>query len=190
MEIKNHTTGHSAKLTFKSSASTEKDLHRVEGFVKDEKYVFKVINLELLLKIHLHCSDRNIFFLYGKWTTFLKCCPFEIYDEYIKQDNNIKEGKSSSASPNATPKKMFSKLNSFKLNSFRSLSIQDVSTKQIQYVNCNQLLCVFFVKSDNYSPHKSEGDFIRSESSNSLDISDSTLLWSCNSRPENSSEVK
>lgn len=45
MEIKNHSTGHSAKLTFKSSASTEKDLHRVEGFVKDEKYVFKAINL-------------------------------------------------------------------------------------------------------------------------------------------------
>lgn len=46
MEIKNHTTGHSTKLTFKSSASTEKDLHRVEGFVKDEKYVFNVINSE------------------------------------------------------------------------------------------------------------------------------------------------
>ncbi|XP_034109425.1 oxysterol-binding protein-related protein 2 isoform X1 [Drosophila sulfurigaster albostrigata] len=148
MEITNHSTGHTAKLIFKSSTSADKDLHRVEGFVKDE-------------------NGQNLFFLYGKWTKFLKCCPYENYDEYRKHEMKIKDDKETTASPNATPKRMFSKLNSFKLNSFRSLSIQD---------------------HENYPPADIDGDFPRSDSSFSLDIPDSTLLWSCNPRPENSSE--
>lgn len=36
MEITNHSNGYVAKLIFKT-ASTDKDVHRVEGFVKDEK---------------------------------------------------------------------------------------------------------------------------------------------------------
>lgn len=47
---------------------------------------------------------------------------------------------------------------------------------------------LFIFKND--IPFKAENDFLRSESSNSLDILDSTVLWRCNSRPENSSEVK
>ncbi|KAL7737471.1 hypothetical protein ACLKA6_007608 [Drosophila palustris] len=62
---------------------------------------------------------------------------------------------------------MFSKLNSFKLNSFRSLSIQD---------------------NENFPPAEFDGDLPRSESIYSLDIPESTLLWSSNPRPENSSE--
>ncbi|XP_034476432.1 oxysterol-binding protein-related protein 2 [Drosophila innubila] len=147
MEITNHSNGYVAKLIFKT-ASTDKDVHRVEGFVKDE-------------------NQKKLFFLYGKWTKFLKSCPYENYEENRKHELKIKEEKDSSASPNATPKKMFSKLNSFKLNSFRSLSIQD---------------------NENFPPAEIDGDFPRSESSFSLDIPDSTLLWSSNPRPDNSSE--
>ncbi|XP_002063488.3 oxysterol-binding protein-related protein 1 [Drosophila willistoni] len=147
MEIRNHSTGHVASLTFKSSGSAAKNLHRVEGFVKDE-------------------NKKNLFFLYGKWTEFIKCCPAENYNQYLKQGSKKNDDKDSN-SPDGTPKRMFSKLNSFKLNSFRSLSIQD---------------------SDNLPPPEFEGDIPKSESAYSLDIPDSTLLWSCKPRPANASE--
>nr|NP_611865.1 uncharacterized protein Dmel_CG3860, isoform A [Drosophila melanogaster]AAF47130.1 uncharacterized protein Dmel_CG3860, isoform A [Drosophila melanogaster]AAM11336.1 GH12064p [Drosophila melanogaster]ACL90698.1 CG3860-PA [synthetic construct] len=146
MEITNHATGHVASLTFKSAGSGAKNLHRVEGFVKD-------------------ASETNLYFLYGKWTEFIKCCSAESYVQFLKQ--GTRKNDDYDGSPNGTPKKMFSKLNSFKLNSFRSLSIQD---------------------SDSYPPMEQEGDIPKSDSAYSLDIPDSTTLWSCKPRPSNCSE--
>ncbi|XP_030386161.1 oxysterol-binding protein-related protein 2 isoform X2 [Scaptodrosophila lebanonensis] len=149
MEITNHSTGHVALLTFKSSGSAAKNLHRVEGFVQDE-------------------NKKKLFFLYGKWTEFIKCCPAENYESYLREGNKKNGEKDFTDSPDGTPKKMFSKLHSFKLNSFRSLSIQD---------------------NDNGPPPEIEGDIPKSESAYSLDIPNSTLMWSCKARPENSDEI-
>ncbi|XP_017018456.1 oxysterol-binding protein-related protein 2 [Drosophila kikkawai] len=146
MEISNHSTGHVASLTFKSAGSGAKNLHRVEGFVRDS-------------------SDTNLFFLYGKWTEFIKCCSAESYSQYLKQ--GTRKNDDFDGSPNGTPKKMFSKLNSFKLNSFRSLSIQD---------------------NESYPPMEQEGDIPKSDSAYSIDIPDSTTLWSCKPRPSNCNE--
>ncbi|KAH8272849.1 hypothetical protein KR018_004387, partial [Drosophila ironensis] len=146
MEIVNHSTGHVASLTFKSAGSGAKNLHRVEGFVKD-------------------ASETNLYFLYGKWTEFIKCCSAESYTQYLRQ--GTRKNDEFDGSPNGTPKKMFSKLNSFKLNSFRSLSIQD---------------------NESYPPMEQEGDIPKSDSAYSLDIPDSTTLWSCKPRPSNCDE--
>ncbi|XP_017090234.2 oxysterol-binding protein-related protein 2 [Drosophila bipectinata] len=146
MEIINHSTGHVADLTFKSAGSGAKNLHRVEGFVKDS-------------------TDKNLFFLYGKWTEFIKCCSADSYTQYLRQGS--RKNDDFDGSPNGTPKKMFSKLNSFKLNSFRSLSIQD---------------------NDSYPPMEQEGDIPKSDSAYSLDIPDSSTLWSCKPRPSNCNE--
>lgn len=43
MEITNHSTGHVASLTFKSAGSGAKNLHRVEGFVRDSRCAFKYL---------------------------------------------------------------------------------------------------------------------------------------------------
>ncbi|XP_017836917.1 oxysterol-binding protein-related protein 2 isoform X2 [Drosophila busckii] len=148
MEITNHTSGYVATLTFKSSTSSTKNLHRVEGFVKD-------------------ISKKNIYFLYGKWTQYMYACPYEKYDQHVQNECKMKEDRDSAALPDGTQRKMFSKLNSFKLNSFRSLSLQD---------------------NTNYPPSETESNISRSESTNSLDLPHSTLLWRCKPRPENSSE--
>ncbi|EDW32448.1 GL10436 [Drosophila persimilis] len=149
MVITNHSTGHIANLTFKSAGSGAKNLHRVEGFVRDS-------------------SEKNIFFLYGKWTDFIKCCSAESYAQYMKLGTRKNDGGDPGDSPDGTPKRMFSKLNSFKLSSFRSMSIQD---------------------SDNIPPLEQEtNDIPKSDSAYSLDVPDSTVLWSCKPRPSNCNE--
>lgn len=45
MEVVSHTTGLRAVLTFKPAGWASKDLHRVEGFIADKKYVFKALRL-------------------------------------------------------------------------------------------------------------------------------------------------
>jgi len=44
-------------------------------------------------------------------------------------------------------------------------------------------------QSDSYPPMEQEGDIPKSDSAYSLDIPDSTTLWSCKPRPSNCSEV-
>lgn len=40
MEVVNHQTGLKAVLTFKPAGWASKDLHHVEGFIMDKKYVY------------------------------------------------------------------------------------------------------------------------------------------------------
>jgi len=83
---------------------------------------------------------------------------------------------------------MFSKLNSFKLNSFRSLSIQDVSVNFLELPSKSISKIVTF-QNDSYPPLEHEGDIPKSDSAYSIDIPDSTTLWSCKPRPSNCDEV-
>lgn len=100
----------------------------------------------------------------------MKCTDYESYEEFHKEHPNkfkrSEERKSPNESPANTPRKVFSKLNSFKMSSFKSLSI-----------------------ADNDEPAEiPEGEIPRSHSLYSLDIPNSITLWEVEKRPENSAE--
>lgn len=68
MEVVNHTTGHKAILTFKPAGWASKDLHRVEGFITDKKYIlssflmdsfFYIISLLFLVRRSYISSMAN-----------------------------------------------------------------------------------------------------------------------------------
>lgn len=109
--------------------------------------------------------------MYGRWIDVLKCTDYESYEEYYK-DNSHKfkrheeRSKSPNESPANTPRKVFSKLNSFKMSSFKSLSIAD----------------------SDEPAEIPEGEIPRSHSTYSLEIPNSTTLWEVEKRPENSAE--
>lgn len=133
MEVVNNKTGLKAVLTFKPAGWASKDLHHVEGFIIDKKYHFVII---LYCRITFKCfffSKTKLYFLYGKWTEFIKCAPMSAYEEYVKENahkfKRDDKSKSPNESPAHTPRRVLSKLNSLKMSSFRSLSIQDVSYK-------------------------------------------------------------
>lgn len=43
MEVVNHKTGLKAVLTFKPAGWASKDLHHVEGFIVDKKYLSQIV---------------------------------------------------------------------------------------------------------------------------------------------------
>lgn len=87
----------------------------------------------MIIFLFIFFSDKNLFFIYGKWTEFIKCADNDSYEEYLKENSQKfrknDRSKSPNDSPAQTPRKVLSKLNSLKMSSFRSLSIQDVGTK-------------------------------------------------------------
>ncbi|XP_044765810.1 oxysterol-binding protein-related protein 2 isoform X2 [Coccinella septempunctata] len=148
MEIINHTTGHRAHLTFKSAGSNNKDLHRVEGYICDE-------------------DKHKLYFIYGKWTEFIKCTGYSNYEEYMKENSNKSKRddqkcKSPSNSPCQTSKKVLQKLNSLKVSPFKSISLQES------------------VEDSNLTD---PSEVPKSESSYSLDIPNSTMIWQVKPRP-------
>ncbi|XP_055702514.1 oxysterol-binding protein-related protein 2 isoform X3 [Phlebotomus papatasi] len=152
MEITNHKTGHRAVITLKPAGWASKDLHRVEGYIIDK-------------------NKKKLFFIYGKWTEFLKCTDQASYEEYFKENaHKFKRGDERSRSPNEspahTPRKVLSKLNSLKMSSFKSLSVQE---------------------SDDV-PEPPEGEIPKCDSTYSIDIPNSMTLWEADPRPENAAE--
>lgn len=130
MEIINHATGHKACLTFKQAGGNSKDLHRVEGYIMDKRS--KSLAHLVWYKILCFFSKHKLFFIYGKWTEFLKCTDYNSYEEYLKENaHKFKKdeirSKSPSDSPSHTPKKVLQKLNSLKVSTFsKSTSAQEV----------------------------------------------------------------
>lgn len=80
---------------------------------------------------------------------------------------NKDKSKSPNESPAHTPRKVLSKLNSLKMSSFRSLSIQEPEE----------------------SSDTADGDLPKTDSTYSIDIPHSVLLWESEPRPPNSAEV-
>ncbi|RWS09473.1 oxysterol-binding protein-related protein 1-like protein [Dinothrombium tinctorium] len=165
MEIINHANGLRAVLNFKPAGWFGKDLHRVEGFI-------------------LSRDNVKLRFIYGKWTDYLKSADVEDYNEYMKNNENrfripdqvdTDEGKKSPSSGNSSPtsRKMFSKFSSIKKSltgSSSSLDIPDASN-------------------GNLPPPLEYSDGIpKSDSSHSLDIPNSKVLWRVNQRPEYSAD--
>ncbi|CAH1989236.1 unnamed protein product [Acanthoscelides obtectus] len=154
MEICSHASGQRAQLTFKQAGSNGKDLHRVEGFIFDKQ-------------------KHKQFFLYGKWTEFLKCTDNNSYEEYLKENGskhhscNSKSSKSPNDSPSHTSKKVLQKLNSLKLSSFKSMSVAESMDDPTEIP---------------------EVSVPRSDSAYSIDIPNSTLIWKVNPRPQHSSD--
>lgn len=131
MEVVNHVSGLRAVLTFKPAGWASKDLHRVEGYIIDKKYVVTDSHsLRPSKSNYFNFSKKKLHFLYGKWTEFIKCTDINSYEEYMKENSHKfkrdERSKSPNESPAHTPRKVLSKLNSLKMSSFRSLSIQEV----------------------------------------------------------------
>lgn len=110
--------------------------------------------------------------MYGKWTEFIKCTDYDSYTEYLKENvhkfRKSERSKSPNESPIHTPRKVLSKLNSLKMSSFRSLSIQEPEE----------------------ASESTEGsDLPKCDSTYSIDIPHSIIIWEAEPRPPNSSEV-
>ncbi|KAL3289347.1 hypothetical protein HHI36_022784 [Cryptolaemus montrouzieri] len=148
MEIVNHATGHRANLTFKSAGSNNKDLHHVEGYICDK-------------------DKQKLYFIYGKWTEFIKSTEYVNYEEYLKENSHkLKKEDVRSKSPNDSPchtsKKVLQKLNSLKVSPFKSMSVQESME-------------------DSNLPESS--DIPKSDSAYSIDIPNSIIIWQVKPRP-------
>lgn len=129
------TPGLRAQLVFKPAGWASKDLHRVEGFIVDKKYVFYCRKILILYNNFddFFFSKRKLNFLYGKWTEFIKCCDIPSYEVWCKEQKRSDDGAGSSGgaegkdSPAHTPRRVLAKLNSLKVGAFKSVSLQEVS---------------------------------------------------------------
>lgn len=154
MEIINHSNGLRANLTFKPAGWNHKDLHRVEGYIADK-------------------NKQKMFYVYGKWTEFIKLTDYASYEEYLKENSHKfkKDGelkKSPNESPAHTSKKVLQKLNSLKVSPFRSLSTQE--------------------SIDDTNNSETDPGVPRSDSIYSIDIPNSILIWQVKARPAQSSD--
>lgn len=146
MEVVNHSTGHRCVLTFKPAGWFSKDLHRVEGFITDKQ-------------------KNKIYFLYGKWTEFIRCTDVQSFESYYKENSDkFRRGAADKDAPQ-TPKKVFAKLK------------MGVSFNKSQSS-----------ATDEEGPPEGGDDIPKSSSSYSIDIPNSETLWHSDPRPENSAE--
>ncbi|XP_022915451.1 oxysterol-binding protein-related protein 1 [Onthophagus taurus] len=149
MEITNHSNGLKACLTFKPAGVHSKDIHKVEGYIQDK-------------------SKQKLYFIYGKWTEFLKCVDYPSYEDYTKESlqKGKRESKSPNESPSHTPKKVLQKLNSLKVSPFKNAeSVDDVPPYEYP-----------------------EGELPKTESTYSLDVPNSFEIWKVTPRPLQSAD--
>lgn len=195
MEINCAQSDYKAVLEFKASGWTGKDLNRVDGFIVNKK------------------TKKNVRFIYGKWTDYLKVANYEDYEQHMRQNDqifrvpdkheiNLMNPRNGTQSSNNTPKKFLNKLNSIALKNFTSLDIETghrhldrskhdkASELNNNLVNKKKLDLqqdsLDELNNENSEPLGSE--IPKSDSSNSLDIPNSSLLWMVESRPENSTD--
>ncbi|GAV03596.1 hypothetical protein RvY_13992 [Ramazzottius varieornatus] len=68
MEIMNHTTGLSVVLNFLPSSWSNKELHRVSGYVLDK-------------------SKKQVKAVFGKWTQYLRCAEVQEFEQFFKKSS-------------------------------------------------------------------------------------------------------
>ncbi|KAG8225809.1 hypothetical protein J437_LFUL005616 [Ladona fulva] len=117
-----------------------------------------------------------MFFLYGKWTEFIKCTDIPSYEDRENDPKGASSKNSSSGSPSHTPKKVLAKLNSLKVSPFRSSSLAET-------VGCSST-----AEDGTPPPDVPEGEIPKSDSTYSIDIPNSEMLWEADPRPINSAE--
>jgi hypothetical protein len=118
---------------------------------------------------------HKLFFVYGKWTEFIKYTDYASYEEYLKENSHKfkrdgDKSKSPSDSPSHTSRKVLQKLNSLKVSPFKSSSSQESMDE-----------CA--------PPDIPDGMVPKSESTYSIDIPNSTTIWKVKPRPMQSSDV-
>lgn len=159
LEVTNHTNGLKAVITFKPSGWFSKDLHRVEGFIMDKQ-------------------KNKLRYIYGKWTDLLKSVDIPSYEDYVKQNTDKFKRQATvdksprntpTGSPAHTPKRNLSKFNSLSA----VLPFGGSNSSSMDGENGDDCDCL--------DPPKNDSTY-------SLDIPNSTLLWECQMRPENSSD--
>lgn len=114
-------------------------------------------------------------YIYGKWSDYLKSARVDDYEDYMKSHSQkFRVPDKPSDEPHGTPttpRKMISKLNSLTRQLTGSNSI-DVPDNEGEAANI--------------PPDVSNGEIPKSDSSHSLDIPNSRILWQVNPRPEDS----
>jgi hypothetical protein len=113
--------------------------------------------------------------VYGKWSDYLKTASVNDYDDYMNTHSQFRVPDKPLDSLSSTPRKVMSKLNSLT----RQLTGSDANTNASAD------------SSDEVSdlpPELTNGDIPKSDSSHSLDIPNSRILWHVNPRPEHSSQ--
>ena len=193
MEINCAQSDYKAVLEFKASGWTGKDLNRVDGFIVNKK------------------TKKNVRFIYGKWTDYLKVANYEDYEQHMKQNDQIfrvpdkheislMNPRNGTQSSNNTPKKLLNKLNNIALKNFTSLDIETGHRHHPKHDKASELNNNLINKKkldlqqdslDELNNENSEplgSEIPKSDSSNSLDIPNSSLLWMVESRPENSTD--
>lgn len=119
----------------------------------------------------IYQGDNKVKFLYGKWTDYLKSCSIDDYNVHVKDQNNFKVPDKPIEQTNSgsnTPK-VFSKVNSL-TKQLTGASLLDESDPVPEPDGLNG------------------GDIPKSDSSQSLDIPNSRLLWTLDQRPEYAQE--
>ena len=123
-------------------------------------------------------SKEKLRFIYGKWSDYLKTVAVDDYEDYMKahsQRFRVPDRPSTDSSTPSTPRKMMSKLNSLT----RQLTGTDTNNDDISATD-----------NDSPVPESSglNGDIPKSDSSHSLHIPNSRLVWQVNPRPEDSAQ--
>ncbi|CAG2166837.1 unnamed protein product, partial [Oppiella nova] len=169
MEVTNQTNGMRTQLNFKPAGWFGKDLHRFDGFIYSQ-------------------DKEKLRFIYGKWSDYLKSAGADDYDEYMRthsQRFRVPDRPATDSSQPSTPRKMFSKLNSLT----RQLtgggggnSVDDTNGPPGAAAGNGT------VNQSTAPPEAglTNGDIPKSDSSHSLDIPNSRLVWQVRARPDHS----
>lgn len=130
---------------------------------------------KIMICFWLLYSKEKLRFIYGKWSDYFKTASVDDYEEYMKSNQRFRvpDRPSTDTSSPSTPRKMMSKLNSLTRQLTGNDSTEDVSAG-----------------SDSSVPDSSglNGDIPKSDSSHSLHIPNSRLIWEVSPRPEDSAQ--
>ncbi|KAH9415759.1 Oxysterol-binding protein- protein 1 [Dermatophagoides pteronyssinus] len=172
VEVTNHMNRFKLFINFKPAGWFGYDLNRLDGYIHDSE-------------------KEKLRFVYGKWNDYLKSASIEDYEEYLKANNNKfrapdkptdigdKGGEHLNNHHSSNRSKMLSKLNSFTKQLTGSLDLgAGGNNDNQQQIN----------DSSDLPPEPIESDIPKSDSSHSLDINNSRILWKAEPRPEHSSQ--
>lgn len=121
-----------------------------------------------------NASKKKLRFVYGKWNDYLKSSSYEDYEEYLKANNNkfhIPDRPSDEPSVGSTSRKVISKL--------KQLTSVSLDSGPNQSTEMPPSEC---------STTADDMPMPKSDSSHSLDISNSRVLWNVAPRPDNSAQ--
>lgn len=163
IELINRTNKYKIALNFKPAGWFGYDLNRFDGFILNER-------------------GQKLRFLYGKWNDYMKTAAVQDYERYL-QENNHKfrppdkplEGNTNN---NGAGAKVLLKINSLK----KQLTGVGVVSSSFDSTNVGD------ITEETSSNETSNCEIPKSDSTHSLDISNSRIIWKVLPRPANSAE--